>query len=227
MNFENLLHLLETGSHSYAYALAVTFLAGIAASAICPCTVPVGLGVASVAGATEAERRHSGLQIAVAFFAGIVASLTILGAAAGQIGALATEAFGRGWALAMALTSFGFALWAFFGPVVKFARVKTWKKPGVTGAFVYGLIFSVGTSVAPLLLLVTVAASTANVLGGITLAFVFGLGRGVPFLAAGLAGSIVARMAHLTRWSRGLQLLSGVMLLVVSVYYTQVFWALS
>lgn len=227
MNFETLLRLLETGGHSFVYALVVTFAAGVVASAICPCTVPVGLGVASVAGATEAEQRRSGLQIALGFFAGVVASLTVLGAVAGQLGALATEAFGRGWALVMAATSLGFALWAFFGPTVKFARIKAWKRPGVVGAFLYGLIFSVGTSVAPLLLLVTVAAATANVGGGVTLAFVFGLGRGVPFLVAGIAGSVVSRMAHVTRWSRALQLFSGAMLLIVSGYYAHVFSALS
>lgn len=226
MNFESLLRLLETGSYSYVYALVLTFAAGVAASAICPCTVPVGLGVASVAGATEAEQQRSGLQIALAFFAGIVASLTALGAVAGQLGAFATEAFGRCWALAMAVTSLAFALWAFFGPTVKFARVKTWKRPGAIGAFIYGLIFSVGTSVAPLLLLVAVAASTANVIGGVTLAFVFGLGRGAPFLLAGIAGSVVTRMGRLTRWSRALQYLSGGMLLIVSGYYASVFRAL-
>lgn len=227
MNFETLLRLLETGSGSYGFALAVTFAAGIAASAICPCTVPVGLGVAGVASATEADRPRSGLQVAIAFFAGVVASLTLLGAVAGQLGSFATEAFGRGWALVMAIVSLGAALWAFFGTPVKFAQVKRWRRPGVAGAFFYGLIFSIGTSVAPLLLLVTVAAATADLLGGIMLAFVFGLGRGIPFLVAGVAASVVTRMAGFTRWSRPLQLFSGAMLLIVSVYYAQVFSALS
>lgn len=227
MNFDNLLRLIETGSQSYLYVLAVTFAAGIVASAICPCTVPVGLGLASVASATEAEERKSGLLVAVAFFAGIVASLTALGAVAGQLGALATEAFGRGWALAMAIISLAAALWAFFGPTLKFSQLKGWRRPGMSGAFIYGAVFSVGTSVAPLLLLVTVAASMASIVGGIALAFVFGLGRGAPFLLAGVAGSVVGRMRGLLRWSRGLQLLSGAMLLIVSGYYAKVYTALS
>ena len=227
MNFESLLRLLETGSQSFGYALAVTFVAGVVASAICPCTVPVGLGVASVAGASEAEQRRSGLQIALAFFVGIVAALTALGAVAGQLGALATEAFGRGWALVMAAVSLAAALWAFFGPTLKFAHLKGWRRPGLTGALVYGLIFSVGTSVAPLLLLITVAAATADIVGGVTLAFIFGLGRGVPFLIAGLAGSVVTRLTGLLSWSRGLQMVSGAMLLFVSGYYAQVYSSLS
>lgn len=227
MTFESLLSLLQTGNHSYGYALGVTFAAGIVASAICPCTLPVGLGIASVAGANEADHRRSGLQIAFAFFVGIVASLMALGAIAGQLGSLATETFGRSWALVMALVSLGAAIWVLFGRPVKFAHVKGWRRPGLLGAFAYGLIFSVGTSVAPLLLLVTVAASAGTVMGGIALAFVFGLGRGLPFLAAGIAASAVTRMRGFNHWSRGLQFFSGVMLLIVSAYYTHVYSALS
>lgn len=227
MNFEGLLRLLETGSQSFGYTLEVTFVAGVVASAICPCTVPVGLGVASVAGASEAEQRRSGLQIALAFFVGIVAALTALGAVAGQLGALATEAFGRGWALVMAAVSLAAALWTFFGPTLKFAHLKGWRRPGLMGALVYGLIFSVGTSVAPLLLLITVAAATADIVGGVTLAFIFGLGRGVPFLIAGLSGSVVTRLTGLLSWTRGLQMVSGAMLLFVSGYYAQVYSSLS
>ena len=40
--------------------LGVTFLAGIVASAVCPCTLPVGLGMASAAGASEAQSRRTG-----------------------------------------------------------------------------------------------------------------------------------------------------------------------
>lgn len=227
MNFESLLRIVEAGNHSQLYMLAVIFAAGIVASAICPCTIPVGLSVASVAGANEAEQQRSGLKIAIAFFVGVVAVLTALGAIAGQLGALATEAFGRAWALAMAILSLAAALWAFFGPTVKFAQLKSWKKPGLVGAFVYGLVFSIGTSVAPLLLLVTVAAGSATVASGTLLAFVFGLGRGAPFLLAGVAASVVTRLTRFTRWSRGLQLFSGAMLLVVSGYYAQVYTSFS
>jgi cytochrome c-type biogenesis protein len=75
--------------------LGIAFLGGILSSAVCPCTLPVGLGVAGIAGASEVRFPHGGLQISTAFFAGIVVSLTVLGAFAGQLGALATESFGR------------------------------------------------------------------------------------------------------------------------------------
>jgi cytochrome c-type biogenesis protein len=203
-------------------ALPLTFLGGIVASGVCPCTVPMGLGVAGFAGASEARSRYAGLQVAIAFFAGIVVSLTALGSVAGQLGALATESFGRRWALAMAAASLLAGLIAFWWPRVSIDRLTTWRRPGVLGTFGYGLVFSLGTSVAPLLLLLTIAAAQAPQ-HAVLLAFVFGLGRGLPFLLAGLAGSALTGWTRLGVWSRPIQIVSGVALLVVAAYYVDVF----
>lgn len=208
-------------------ALGTTFLAGILASAVCPCTLPVGLGVAGVAGASEAQTHNSGMAIAVAFFIGIVASLTGLGLAAGQLSALATEAFGRTWALVMAGLSLLGALVAFMWPRMRIERLTTWRQPGIVGAFSYGLVFSVGTSVAPLLLLLAVAAGAQAPQHALLLAFVFGLGRGLPFLLAGAAGSTLTRFTRLGVWGRAIQVVSGIALLFVAWYYADVYLALS
>lgn len=87
------------------WAVIVAIVGGVVASAVCPCTVPVGLGVAGVAGSSARESRRDGFLIALAFFAGIVANLTILGSVAGRFGAILTESFGRYWALGMSLVS--------------------------------------------------------------------------------------------------------------------------
>lgn len=208
-------------------ALGTTLLAGILASAVCPCTLPVGLSVAGVAGASEAQARHSGLAIAVAFFLGIVISLTGLGLIAGQLGALATEAFGRNWALVMSGISLAAALVAFLWPRMQTERLTAWRQPGIFGAFGYGLIFSVGTSVAPLLLLLAVAAAAGAPQYSLLLAFVFGVGRGLPFLLAGAAGSTMTRFTRLGIWGRPIQIASGIALLFVAWYYADVYMALS
>ena len=192
----------------------MAFLAGVLASAVCPCTLPVGLGLASVAGAAAASPRRAGLQVAGACFAGIVLSRVARGSGMGHLGALATEAFGRTWALLMALVSLAAALLAFWGRRLRTGTLTAWRRPGLLGAFAYGLVFSVGTSVAPLLLLLTVAAAEGGTGRGVVLAF--GLGRGLPFLAAGAAGSSVIRLARLGSWARTLQVDSGSALLMVS-----------
>lgn len=224
MTLEQFLQPLGSSlSHSSLTALGITFLGGILASAVCPCTLPVGLGVAGLAGASEARLRHGGLQISTAFFGAIVISLTVLGALAGRLGALATESFGRNWALTMAIVSLLAAILAFWRPRMKIDTLTAWRRPGVLGTFGYGLVFSLGTSVAPLLLLLTIAAAEGRPEHGLLLAFIFGLGRGFPFLVAGLAGSAITGFTRLGLWARTIQLASGAALLIVSAYYANVF----
>lgn len=204
-------------------ALGIVFLAGIVASAVCPCTLPVGLGVASVAGASEAESKRSGLKIAAAFFVGIVVNLTVLGALAGRLGALLTERFGGYWALGMALLSLIAAVVAFRGARLNIDQLAGWRRRGVSGAFGYGFVFSLGTSVAPLLLLLTVSAATRNPAEGLLLAFTFGVGRGIPFLLAGLVASAITGFTRLSAWRQPIQVISGIALLFVSAYYANTF----
>jgi cytochrome c-type biogenesis protein len=221
MNLEQFLQPLA--SEGFLAVFGITFVGGILATAICPCTLPMGLGVAGLAGASEARSRRTGVQIAVAFFAGIVLSLAVLGALTGHLGTLATESFGRNWALAMALVSFAAAVVAFWWPRMKIETLTSWRRPGVAGAFAYGLVFSLGTSVAPLLLLLTIAAAAGRPEYGLVLAFVFGLGRGLPFLLAGVAGSAITGLTRLGLWTRPIQIVSAVALLLVSGYYADLF----
>lgn len=224
MTLESFLHGFETTlSHGSLAAFGVALLAGIVSSAVCPCTLPVGLGMAGVAGSEESRSKKSGFLIALFFFAGIVVNLTILGALAGRIGAVLTESFGKYWALGMAVISFIAALVAFYGPRMKVSELSALRRPGLLGAFGYGFIFSLGTSAAPLLLLLTVAAAEARPLYGLLLAFTFGVGRGLPFLLAGVFAGAVMRLARLSSWQRGVQIASGVALLFVSFYYGRAF----
>jgi cytochrome c-type biogenesis protein len=211
--------------------LGVVFLAGMVASAVCPCTLPVGLGMASAAGATEAGAdeagtRRGGMQVAIAFFAGIVINLTTLGLLAGRLGALASESFGRYWALGMAIASLAAAVVAFWGLRLKVSQLEGWRRPGLVGAFGYGFIFSLGTSVAPLLLLFTVLAANGQPESGLVVAFTFGLGRGLPFLMVGVLASSVTHFTRFGHWRRTIQVVSGCALLAVSWFYTNTFVAL-
>ena len=227
MTLEQFLQPLSAGlSNSPVAALGITFVGGILASAVCPCTLPMGLGVAGMAGASQVRARYGGLQVSAAFFAGIVISLTALGGVAGRLGALATESFGRNWALGMAVLSLLAAALALWWPRMSIDSLTAWRRPGVIGSFAYGVVFSLGTSVAPFLLLLTIAAAVGRPEQAILLAFIFGLGRGLPFLLAGMAGSAVTGLTRLGLAGRAIQIASGVALLAVSAYYANVFVAL-
>lgn len=209
--------------HASGAAVLVAIVAGVLASAVCPCTLPVGIGVATAAGGTESQERRSGLLVALAFFVGIVVNLTVLGVLAGRLGAILTESFGRYWALGMAVFSLVAAVVAFWGPRVKVQRLADLRRPGISGAFVYGFIFSLGTSAAPLLVLLTVSAAQARPEYGLLLALSFGVGRGLPFLLVGLFAGLIMRFTSLARWRRPLQIVSGCALLTVAVYYVRAF----
>ena len=209
-----------------AWSLGVALLAGVATSGVCPCTLPVGLGMAGAVGAAESRAHRAGFLIAIAFSAGIVLNLAMAGALAGRLGAVLTESFGRLWALAMAVVSLGAAIVALYGPRLQTDTLAGWRRPGVAGAFGYGFLFSLGTSAAPLLLVLTVAAAQSTPGKGLMLALAFGVGRALPFLLVGLFAGTVMRLARLGAWRRMIELASGVALLLVAVYYVRVFAAL-
>lgn len=206
--------------------LLVAFGAGIVACAICPCTLPVGIGIAGLASTNTTEKLSGGFSIALSFFLGIVASLSILGAIAGQIGSLLTLSFGKYWALAMAIISGIAAVIAFYGPYLRIKQLEQLRTPGIGGSFVYGVIFTLGTSVAPLLLLLSIATANGNALFGFVLALAFGLGRGLPFLIAGFFGGAITALAKLSWLRKSIQVLSGFALLFVSYYYVRIYFIL-
>jgi cytochrome c-type biogenesis protein len=205
------------------WTIVIAIVAGVIASAVCPCTLPVGLGMAGLAGASDTQARRNGFSIAAAVFAGIVVNLTILGALAARLGAILTESFGKYWTLGMAVLSLGAAIFAFWGPRLKSSQLAAMRTPGVGGAFAYGFIFSLGTSASPLLVLLTVAAAHAGSSYCVVLSFSFGLGRGLPFLLAGLFAGAVTRLTRLGSWHQVLQFTTGTTLLFVTLYYVRAF----
>ncbi len=212
--------------NGFLVTVGVSFMAGIVASAVCPCTLPVGVGIASVASASETGGQRASIKVSAAFGAGIAINIAILGVVAGRLGSLATESFGRNWALLMTVVSLLAACIAFWGPRLKPSRLAALRRPGVLGAFGYGFVFSLGTSVAPLLLLLSFSAATTRGEQGFILALAFGIGRGLPFLLLGLLAGYVVRFTRLTQWRRTLQVVSGCALLLLAGYYGQTFMAL-
>jgi len=209
-----------------ALALGIALLAGIVSSGVCPCTLPLGIGVAGLVGASESQTPRRGFVIAIAFFVGIVTNLLILGALAGRFGALLSEAFGRYWMLAMALASSVGAIVAFWGPRLNIEQLAGLRRPGIVGALGYGFIFSLGTSAAPLLLLLTVAAAVGKPSLTLALALGFGVGRGLPFLLVGFFAGALMRFSRISLWRRTVQIVSGCALIVVSLYYLRNFLSL-
>ena len=213
----------QTLSHGSAYSLLIAAGAGMITTGVCPCTLPVGLGIAGLVSSNSESKSNRGFMIALGFFFGIVVCLSLLGALAGRLGIFLTETFGQYWALSMAVISAAAAVLAFYGPRLGVTKLAALRRPGIGGSFVYGLVFSLGTSAAPLLLLLSVAAATANPIYGFILALSFGIGRGLPFLIVSAFAGAVSKFAQLTWLRRSIQIVSGLALLFVCYYYVKVF----
>lgn len=207
--------------------VGIAFVAGLLSSAICPFTLPVGLGVAGVVGTGESRKRGSGFPIATAFFAGLVLSLTALGALAGVLGLVASQAVGQWWMLIMAMLAFVAALVVFSGPSLRLPDMAALRRSGLLGAFVYGLVFSLGTPAVSLLLVLTVAAAEHRPAYGALLALGYGVGRGLPFLLLGLCSGVAVRLRCRPSWSRAIRVTTGSLLLVITGYYLWIFMRLS
>lgn len=213
--------------HGSELVVGIAFVAGLLSSAICPFTLPVGLGVAGVVGTAESRTRGSGLKIATAFFAGLVLSLTALGALAGLLGLVATQVVGQWWMLIMAGLAFVAALAVLFASSLRLPDITPLRWPGVLGAFIYGLIFSLGTPAVSLLLVLTVAAAEHRPAYGALLALGYGVGRGLPFLLLGLCSGVATRLHCQPSWSRAIRVTTGSLLLLITGYYLWIFLRLS
>lgn len=167
------------------------------------------------------------MLLSFSFFFGLVLSLLAVGIAASYLGRLVS-----GWSTAFGIVAAVFSFIAgsaiLGAPVLRryLPNPDIAQRSGIAGAFIYGLLFTVATiatSAGPLLLLLTIAAAIGNPVYGAGLSFAYALGRGVPFLLLGLfAGSMGAWLARFARAQRTVEVLSGLALFGVAIYFVVV-----
>lgn len=178
------------------------------------------------------RRRAYGLILAITFFSGIVLSILGLGLAASFAGRL-LAGWSIGFAMITAALSLAAGLAAIFAPLLR-PRVTApniQQRGGVSGAFLYGLgytLATVTTGAGPLLLLLTVTAAIGRPGYGAMLSLAYGIGRGMPFLLLGtFAGAIGSWLARVERLRRGAELVSGLALTAIGGYFVWLAYALA
>lgn len=226
-------------------ALLVAVAGGLFSTSTCPCTLPAGVGIVGYVGThagTYAEapagRRLSARlggrsgawsgarALSLAFFLGLVLTITALGIGAAMVGRLLTQ-WGPAFAVGAAVLTAAAGAATLLAPALRrrLPDPEIQKRGGITGAFVYGVLYSVATvttSAGPLLLLLTVAAAMGRPAYGAGLSFAYSLGRGLPFLALGLfAGQLGAWLQRVERARRPAEVVSGVALLGLAVYFVR------
>ena len=171
-------------------------------------------------------------MLALSFFAGVVLSITALGIAAAFAGRLLAD-----WSVAFAIATAVFSLAAGFAAIFaphirrRIPAPDIPKRGGVTGAFAYGLAYTlatVTTGAGPLFLLLTVTAAIGRPAYGGLLSLAYGIGRGLPFLLLGIfAGAVGSWLARVERLRRGAELVSGIALVVIGGYFAWLAYTLT
>ena len=170
------------------------------------------------------RRRVHGVVLSLSFFVGVVLSIVALGIAASYIGRLLAD-WSVEFAIATAVVSFCAGLAAVFAPLIRqrFRSPDIAKRGGLTGAFLYGLAYTlatVTTGAGPLFLLLTITAAIGRPAYGGLLSLAYGIGRGLPFLLLGMfAGAVGTWLARVERLRRGAELVSGIALVVIGGYF--------
>lgn len=163
-------------------------------------------------------------MLSLAFFCGVVLSLLTLGAAAAYFGRVLAQ-WSAAFAWGAAIFSLMAGMAALFGPWLRryIPNPEIAKRGSIAGAFIYGLSYSVATittAAGPLFLLLTIAAAIGRPAYGALLSLSYAVGRGAPFLLLGLfAGTVGAWLARMDRVRRIAEVVSGVALLALAVYF--------
>ncbi len=209
---------------SYAGALGLVFLAGLATS-LTPCVYPMIAITVSVFGARQAESRAKAALLSTSFVLGIAALFTPLGVISALTGSAFGSALASPWVvgalaalfMVMALSMFGlFDIALPSGLQNKLAEAGGF---GVRGAFVLGFVN--GLIAAPctgpvLAVLLTWVATTGNVGFGALSLFVYALGIGVLFWFVGTFAITLPKSGHWVEWTKSA---FGIAMLALAFYY--------
>lgn len=212
-------------------AAAVAFAAGIVSFAS-PCVIPLVPGylsyVTGLSGeeiAEQAGRRHRVLIGSTLFVTGFAIPLTMIGVAVGALNFLSTNRVAQ---VAMGLLVLTFGVLMASGRLMREFRVgNEAPEGGLLAAPALGFVFGVGWTpcLGPALgAILTMAAGGGGVRGG-TLAFVYALGLGLPFILFGVFfRRLSGAFTFLRRRARAFQLAGGGFLAVVGLAMVLGLW---
>lgn len=214
--------------------VGVALVAGLL-SCVSPCTLPLVPAYLSYISGVSADQLGAGMpsalrrQVAfnaVSFVLGLSVVFTLLGASASALGHF-LEVY-QDWIARIAgvlIVIFGLQMLGILkiGLLAREAQLDFTRRraPGYAGSALMGAAFGFGWTpcVGPFLgAVLTMAAQTQSLAPGMFLLFVYSLGMGVPFIAAGLAiGSLSGPLQSMRRHAGKVSTASGVLVILMGV----------
>ncbi len=208
-----------------ALAYVLVFLGGVLTS-IGPCNLSMVPVVIGYVGGQQDLTKARGFWLSTFFTLG--SSLTFM--ALGLIAALVGGLFGPErkllyWFVALVCFLIGLNLLGALKLNFDFmARLQPRRVAitGLIGALLLGLVVGLagsqcGTPV--LIAILGLVMAKGKIAYGATLLFVYGLGRGIPIIAAGTFTGVIKALPAMERWTRWMETAAGVVLIVVGVYF--------
>ena len=204
----------------------LVFVGGVLTS-IGPCNVVmVPLIIGFVGGSHDLSRQRS-FSIALSFTIGLALTFMLLGVIASLVGGLLGGST-RIWYYLVAIVCFVISLQmlgvlnlpqpSWFGGLREKVQLK-----GLPGALLLGLVSGLVASqcATPVLvaILTYVMAQKTGMIYGAVLLFLYALGRGVPIILAGTFAGVLKSFSSLGRWSQIIEKASGVIILLVGIYF--------
>lgn len=210
--------------HGAFVAVLASFGFGFVAS-LTPCVYPMVPITVSIFGATEAKSRMRGAALSATFVLGIAALFTPMGIVSALSGKLMGSALSNAFVVVGLATLFIALAASMFGafelalPSSLTNRLSTVGGVGFKGAFVMGLVM--GLIAAPctgpfLTGMVTVIATSKDVVLGSASLFAFSLGLGILFF---IAGAFAVSLPKGGAWMMGIKWVSGVGLAYMAFAY--------
>jgi cytochrome c biogenesis protein CcdA len=222
--------LMESGQPGILTLLAVFFL-GMTGVVTCPCNYALFAVVAGYSGSLPGEQRNKkALPGGIAFLAGAVISMAIMGALLGYAGRWMSTASGSWWKIATGSICIVFGLLSMDFLPFRIPAIKVGKgepKPGILPAILFGLTVG-GVSTAfnsccnPLFPVILAASFiSGSTLWGLLMLSIFALGFALP-LALGFTGirwGLGKLAGPVGRFSKVIPYVGGGILVIMGFYF--------
>lgn len=217
--------LPEVLRHFSVPAYLLVFLGGIMTS-IEPCNLSMAPVIMTyVTGAAEPTRAR-GLTLSTAFTLGSSTTFAILGLLVSGVGHLAGPKHATLYYIVAAVCFVvGLRLLGVLdvnlslGGVVKLRKMP---KPGHIGAYLLGLVVGLAGSqcgMPVLVAILSIVMAEGKIAYGTSLLFAYGLGRGVPIVAAGTFTGLVKSVPIIARWTTYAEKAAGVIMLAIGMHF--------
>lgn len=217
--------LPNTLSHFSALAYILVFIGGILTS-MGPCNLSMVPVIMAYVGGTAEPTRARGLSLSTSFTLGSSTTFAILGILASGVGRIAGPGRSTMYYIVAAVCFIvGLSLLGVLrvnlslSGLVKVDRIL---RPGHIGAYLLGLVVGLAGSQCGMPILVAILSivmAKGQIAYGASLMFAYGLGRGIPIVAAGTFTGLVKSVPYLSRWHAFAEKAAAVVMLALGMFF--------